>query len=89
MKNIFSLTLSVEINSFDSEKYFCTDESVKIQFTGSISENFTNSYLESTYPQILKTKFYVLWSYGHSHVETGPNCLCEQLVPISTCFSLN
>ena len=38
---------SVKINWFDSEKYFCTDESVKRQITDSVSENLTDSDLES------------------------------------------
>ena len=33
---------------FNSEKYFATDESVKRQTTDSISENLTDSDLEST-----------------------------------------
>ena len=37
------------MNSFDSEKYFCTDESLKMQITDSICENLTDSDLES-YP---------------------------------------
>ena len=37
----------MEINWFNSEKYFFTDESVKRQITDSISENFTDSDLES------------------------------------------
>ena len=40
---------SVKINLFVSEKYFCTDESVKMQITDSISENWTDSNLESTH----------------------------------------
>ena len=39
---------SVKINSFNSEKYFFTDESVKRQITDSISENLTDSDLESS-----------------------------------------
>ena len=39
--------LSVKFDWFDSEKYFCTDESVKMRITGSISENLTDSDLES------------------------------------------
>ena len=35
------------MNLFVSEKYFCTDESVKRQITDSVSENSTNSVLES------------------------------------------
>ena len=38
---------SVEINWFNSEKYFFTDESVKRQITDSISQNSTDSDLES------------------------------------------
>ena len=37
----------MEINWFNSEKYFRTDESVKRQITDSISENSTDSDLES------------------------------------------
>ena len=48
MKNIFSTEESVKINWFKSEKYFFTDESVKWQITDSISENLTDSDLEST-----------------------------------------
>ena len=47
VEDIFSLIQSVKINWFDSEKLFCTDESVKMQITGSIGENLTNSDLES------------------------------------------
>ena len=38
----------MKINWFASEKYFCTDESVKRQITDSISENSTDSDLGST-----------------------------------------
>ena len=38
----------MKINRFVSEKYFCTDESVKRQITDSVSENSTDSDLEST-----------------------------------------
>ena len=37
----------MKINWFDSEKYFCSDELVKKQITDSISENSTDSDLES------------------------------------------
>ena len=47
MKNIFSTDESVKINRFNSEKYFFTDELVKRQITDSISENLTDSNLES------------------------------------------
>ena len=47
MKNICWLIQSVKINWFDSVKNFCTDESVKSQITDSISENLTDSDLES------------------------------------------
>ena len=50
VENIFWLIQSVKINWFDSEKYFCTDESVKMQITGSISENLTDSDWKSGYP---------------------------------------
>ena len=46
MKNIFSLIQSVKVNWFEREKYFWTDESVKMQITGSISENLTDSDTE-------------------------------------------
>ena len=49
MKNIFSTDESVKINWFASEKYFCTDESVKRQITDSISEDSTDSDLESVH----------------------------------------
>ena len=39
----------MKIDLFDSEKYFFTDESVKRQITDSISENLTDSDLESIY----------------------------------------
>ena len=38
----------MKIDWFDSEKYFLTDESVKRQITDSISENLTDSDLESS-----------------------------------------
>ena len=38
----------MKIDWFDSEKYFVTDESVERQITDSISENLTDSDLEST-----------------------------------------
>ena len=44
----FSTNESVKINFFNSEKYFFTDESVKRHITDSISENLTDSDLEST-----------------------------------------
>ena len=47
VKNIFFTDESVKINWFNSEKYFFTDESVKRQITDSISENLTDSDLES------------------------------------------
>ena len=47
VKNIFFIDESVEINWFNSEKYFFTDESVKRQITDSISQNLTDSDLES------------------------------------------
>ena len=49
MKNIFFTDESVKINGFKSEKYFFNDESVKRQLTDSISENLTDSDLESIY----------------------------------------
>ena len=48
VKNIFFTDESVKINWFKSEKYLFTDESVKRQITDSISENLTDSDLEST-----------------------------------------
>ena len=48
--NIFTLIQSVKINWFQSEKYFCIDESVLRQITGSIIENLTD--LESIFNQI-------------------------------------
>ena len=38
----------MKIDWFESEKYFFTNESVKRQITDSISENLTDSDLEST-----------------------------------------
>ena len=49
MKNIFSLIISVKINLFNCEKYLFTDESVKRQIIDSISENLTDSDLESSH----------------------------------------
>ena len=48
MKNIFFTDESVKMNCLNSEKYFFTEESVKRQITDSISENLTDSDLEST-----------------------------------------
>ena len=48
MRKICFTNESVKINWFNSGKYFVTDESVKKQITGSISENLTDSDLEST-----------------------------------------
>ena len=48
VRNIFFTDSSVTINWFNSEKYFLTDESVKMQTTDSINENLTDSDLEST-----------------------------------------
>ena len=45
--NIFFTDESVKINWFKSEKYFFTDELVKRQITDSMSENSTDSDLES------------------------------------------
>ena len=45
----FSTDESVKINWFKNEKYIVTDESVKRQITDSISENLTDSDLESAY----------------------------------------
>ena len=42
-----SLIISVKIDWFNNEKYLFTDESVKRQITDSISENLTDSDLES------------------------------------------
>ena len=39
----------MKIEWFDSKKYFFTDESVKRQITDSISENLTDSDLESRF----------------------------------------
>ena len=47
MKNIFFTDESVEINWFNSGKYFFTVESVEKQITDSISQNLTDSDLES------------------------------------------
>ena len=47
MKNIFFTDESMKINWFNSEKYVFSDESVKRQITDSISENLTDSDLES------------------------------------------
>ena len=49
VRNIFFTDESVKINWFNSGKYFFTDESVKRQITDSISENLTDSNLESGY----------------------------------------
>ena len=42
-----SLIIPVKIDWFNSEKYFFTDESVKRQIINSISDNLTDSDLES------------------------------------------
>ena len=55
VKNIFFTDQSVKMNWFNGEKYFFTDESVKMQITDSISENLTDSYLESGYNSQLST----------------------------------
>ena len=47
VKNIFFTNSLVKVNWFNSEKYFFTDSSVKNQITDSISENLTDSDLES------------------------------------------
>ena len=47
VKNIFLTDESEKINCFNSEQYFFTDESVKRKITDSISENLTDSDLES------------------------------------------
>ena len=47
VRNICFTDESVKINWFNSEKYFVTDESVERKITGSISENLTDSDLES------------------------------------------
>ena len=47
----------MKINSFVHEKYFCTEESVKWQITDSISENSTDSDLESISECILFSYF--------------------------------
>ena len=54
--------LTVKINWYNSEKYVFTYESVKRQITDSISENLTDSDLESrgTYPTLLCTPFAML-----------------------------
>ena len=44
----------MKIDWFDSKKYYFTDESVKRQITDSISENLTDSYLESVFIKINK-----------------------------------
>ena len=49
MENILSTNESVKINWFDSKKIIFTDESVKGHITDSISENLTDSDLESKY----------------------------------------
>ena len=62
--------LSVKIDWFDSEIYFFTDESVKKQITDSISENLTNSDLESnifTGWSILNS-FEILFVHGETQV---------------------
>ena len=48
VRNILFTDELVKINWYNSEKYFFTDESVKRQMTDSISENLTDSDLEST-----------------------------------------
>ena len=58
MRNTFFTDESVKINWFNSEKYFFTDESVKRRITDLISENLTDSDLESN--QII---FYILYLY--------------------------
>ena len=49
VKSIFPLIQSVKINWFSNEKYFLKDESIKNQISDSISENLTDSDLESIY----------------------------------------
>ena len=44
----FSTDEPLKINRFNREKYFFTAESVKRQITDSMSENLTDSDLEST-----------------------------------------
>ena len=55
VKNILFTDESVKINWYNCGKYFFIDESVKRQITDSISENFTDSDLESKF-KILKNK---------------------------------
>ena len=52
----FSTDESVKINWFNSEKYVFTGESVKKQIADSISENLTDSALESR--NFYKKKFW-------------------------------
>ena len=63
MKNIFFTDKSVKINWFNSEIYLFTVETVKKQITDSISENLTDSDLESkpsvTFSAILHMKFHL------------------------------
>ena len=49
----------MEINWFNREKYFFTDESVKGQITDSISENLTDSDLESS--EIKAGHWFISW----------------------------
>ena len=56
MKNIFFTDDSVKINWFNSEKYFFTVDSVKRLITDSISENLTDSDLESWLDRITLTR---------------------------------
>ena len=60
VKNIFFTGESVKINWFNSEKYFFTDESVKRKITDSISENLTDSDLESKLQ--LVCRFLSVWN---------------------------
>ena len=65
---------SVKINWFNSEKYFFTDESVKRQITDSISENLTDSYLESEWLQIWRQ------SWTTNSVSGEPEYIFKKLI---------
>ena len=54
----------MKIDWFDSEKYFFTDLTVKRQITDSISENLTDSDLESKFVgnfTIIKKSLLLIW----------------------------
>ena len=69
----------MKIDWYDSKKYFFTDESVKRQITDSISENLTDSDLDSMFSNYYILQIITIYYFL-------PNIKATVIRPLSTVF---